>query len=107
MKHINESIIGRKGALVWPNPYGLTKKDAKGKIEGYPLEIITLALYETYLTRKDFDLESLQKFGLDCAFPWSDSKDGMYFWKSIFDKNFDIFYDTYTPEKLRERLEEK
>ena len=106
MKHISESIIGRKGALVWPNPYGLTKKDAKGKIEGWPLEIITLALYETYLTKSDFDLGDLQRRGLDYAFIWKYSMDGLDFWKSISDdKNFDIFYKTYTPAKLRERIE--
>jgi hypothetical protein len=103
MKHISESIIGRT-VSVWPNPYGLTKKDAKWKIKGWPLEIITLALYETYLARKDFDLNDLQRFGLDCAFSWGASEDGMSFWNSIFDKNFDIFYKTYTPAKLKERI---
>ena len=105
MKHISESIIGRKGVLVWPNPYGLTKKDAIGKIKGYPLEIITSALYETYLARINFDLNDLQSVGLDCAFTWSESKDDMSFWKSIFDKNFDIFYKKYTPAKLKKRIE--
>lgn len=105
MKHINESIIGRKGAPVWPNPYDLTEKDAIGKIKGYPLEIITLALFETYLTRSNFDLGDLQRQGLDYAFIWDSSKDGMYFWRSIYDENFDIFYKTYTPAKLKERIE--
>ena len=104
MKHINESIIGRRGTLVWPNPYGLTEKDAKGRIKGWPSEIITLALYETYLVRSDFDLEDLQRQGLICAFNWSSSKDGMVFWRSISNENFDIFYKTYTPETLKERI---
>lgn len=105
MKHISESIIGRKGAPVWPNPYDLTEKDAIGKIKGYPLEIITLALFETYLTRSNFDLGDLQRQGLDQAFIWIETKDGRLFWKSISDKNFDIFYKTYTPAKLKERIE--
>lgn len=107
MKHISESIIGRKGVNVWPNPYGLTQKDAKRQIEGYPLEIITLALYETYLVRDDFGLENLQKIGLHGAFIWDDTKDGYKFWNSIAHGEFDVFYDIYTPEKLRERLKEK
>ena len=107
MKHISESIIGRKGAPVWPNPYGLTEKDAKGKIEGWPLEIITLALHEIYLLRDNFDLTSLQRYGLNYAFVWEKSEDGHDFWESIRDEKFDIFYDKYTPAKLRERLEEK
>lgn len=105
MKHISESIIGRRGVSVWPNPYGLTEKDAIGRIKGYPLEIITLALYETYLTRDDFGLKDLQILGLDHAFSWNDSEDGMDFWGSIFNKNFGIFYKTYTPKKLKERIE--
>ena len=104
MKHISESIIGRR-APVWPNPYGLTKKDAIGKIKGWPLEIITLALFEIYLARDDFSLKNLQKIDLDCAFVWDKSKDGMYFWRSIADEKFDIFYKTYTPAKLKERIE--
>ena len=104
MKHISESIIGRKGVNVWPNPYGLTKKDAIGKIEGYPLEIITLALYETYLVRDDFGLKDLQKIGLHGAFVWDDTKDGYKFWNSIAHGEFDVFYDTYTLEKLKERI---
>ena len=107
MKHISESIIGRKGVNVWPNPYGLTKKDAIGKIEGYPLEIITLALYESYFVRKNFGLAGLQSEGLSCAFDWNKSIDGHKFWNTIAHGKFDVFYDTYTPKKLRERLEEK
>lgn len=105
MRHIHESIIGRKGTSAWPNPYGLTKEDAKGQIKGWPLEIITLALHETYLVRSNFDLGDMQKIGVDCAFDWSDSKDGMDFWDAISDKNFDIFYKTYTPAKLKEIIE--
>ena len=105
MKHINESIIGRRGMPMWPNPYGLTKEDAIGKIEGYPLEIITLALYEIYSSRLKFDLGDLQRQGLNNAFVWDGSKDGWRFWKSIFDKNFDIFYKTYSPTKLKEIIE--
>ena len=105
MKHISESIIGRRGASIWPNPYDLTEKDAIGKIKGWPLEIITLALFETYLARSNFYLEDLQRQGVDYAFIWDNSKDGQEFWKSILDKNFDIFYKTYTPAKLKERIE--
>lgn len=105
MKHISESIIGRKGTPVWPNSYGLTEKDAIGKIKGWPLEIITLALYEACLSRSNFDLGDLQRHGLNYAFVWDLSKDGLYFWKSIADEKFDIFYKTYTPAKLKERIE--
>jgi len=105
MKHIQESIIGRKGTTTWPNPYDLTQKDAKGQIKGWPLEIITLALYETYLVRDNFGLEDLQKEGLSCAFDWNKSMDGHKFWDSIAHGKFNVFYKTYTPAKLREIIE--
>ena len=109
MKSLKESFIKAKdlNKLGWPNPYGLTEKDAKGEIDRWPLEIITLILHETYLARQNFSLEDLQRQGLDCAFLWSESKDGIDFWESIRDERFDVFYDKYTPTKLKERLKEK
>ena len=106
MKHINESIIGRKGTSTWPNPYGLTQKDAKGKIEGWSLEIITLIMYEAMLARRgDFDISWLWDDGLMGAFMWENTEDGYEFWKNIENGNFDVFYKTYTPAKLKKRLE--
>ena len=110
MKHISESIIGRKGAPVWPNPYDLTEKDAIGKIKGYPLEIITLALYESLLFNGvDIQhlLQRLQKYGIIGEFDWSGTLNGSGFWCEIDHNNFDVFYEIYTPKKLKERLEEK
>ena len=113
MKTLKESFIKAKDLdkirLDWPNPYGLTKKDAKGKIEGWPLEIITLILHEIYLDEDvyKFDLTDLQRFGLQYAFQWLNSQDGIYFWEKINNGEFDVFYDTYTPSRLKERLKEK
>ena len=111
MKPLKESFIKAKdlNKLGWPNPYKLTKEDAIGEIDGWPLEIITLILHEIDIRRniRDFDLTDLQRMGLDCAFVWDKSKDGQDFWKSIRDERFDVFYDKYTPTKLKERLKEK
>ena len=110
MKPLKESFIKAKDLdklNKWPNPYDLTKEDAKGEIDRWPLEIITLALYETYLARDNFDLKDLQIQGLDGAFIWDESNDGHDFWKSIKDEKFDVFYDKYTPTKLKERLKKK
>jgi len=107
MKHIKESIIGRKGTTTWPNPYGLTQKDVKGQMKGWPLEIITLIIHEAMLARRgDFDINWLWDDGLMCAFTWENSKDGYAFWEKIDRGNFDVFYKTYTPAKLKKRLEE-
>lgn len=89
----------------WPNPYNLTKEDAKGKLEGWPLEIITLALLETKLIRDpSYTVKDLQERGVDCIFTWTKSKDGQDFWNNINHKIFNDFYKVYTPEKLKERL---
>ena len=91
----------------WPNPYNLSKKDQKGHLENVPLEIITLMLKETQLQKGDeFTLKDLQIWDVDGAFQWDLTKDGHIFWRKICNKDYQIFYDTYTPELLRKRLEE-
>ena len=108
MKHIHESIIGRRGISmqqIWPNPYGLTEKDAIEKIKGWPLEIITLALYETIKSKESQTIKNLQENGIFGTFAWISSCDGWKFWNEIYNHRFDIFYKTYTPEKLKERIE--
>lgn len=105
MKHISESIIGRKGISTWPNPYSLTKKDAKGHVEGWPLEVITLALLEAKRNIKSYTIKNLQDSGVSCMFSWGGTCDGRKFWSEIVTKNFDMFYARYTPETLKERLE--
>jgi len=112
MKTLKESFIKAKdldNLNNWPNPYDLTEEDAKGKIKGFPLEIITLILHEIYLKKgiHKFDLKVLQKLGLEYAFLWGDSQDGLMFWEKINNSEFDVFYDTYTPSRLKERLKEK
>ena len=76
---ISESIIGRKGIEIWPNPYHLTKKDATGKIKNWPLELITLALKEMELQHSERDLAYLQKNGPFMCFAWKPTKDGHFF----------------------------
>jgi len=90
----------------WPNPYGLTKKDAIGKIKDWPLEVITLTLKEMEIQYGKYDLNLLQTQGLSYAFPWDVAREGLRFWGYL-EGNFDLFYDLYTPEKLKERLEEE
>ena len=110
MKSLKESFIKAKdlNKLGWPNPYGLTEKDAKGQIKGWPLEIITLALNISKNVRGDnYNINDLCGTGINCAFGWDNTKEGYEFWKSINNKKFDVFYDLYTPQKLKERLEEE
>jgi hypothetical protein len=91
----------------WPNPYRLTKNDLQGWLKQVPLEIITLILKEAKdLEEKDFDIKELQTSEIDGAFEWKKTKDGHMFWRKICDKDYQVFYDVYTPEKLRKRLEE-
>ena len=91
----------------WPNPYNLSEKDLQGRLSHVPLEIITLTLKEAKVLRdKDFNTKKLQYSGIDGAFEWKKTKDGINFWREIRDGHFQVFYDKYTPETLRKRLEE-
>jgi len=94
----------------WPNPYNLTEEDAKGKLENTPLEIITLILKEMYLQGKRDCLKKAQTVGISSTLvlDWDKTKDGPRFWTNIwYNKRYDVFYDKYTPSKLRERIREK
>lgn len=89
----------------WPNPYGLTEKDQKGFLIGMPLEIITLAMkrfvdYHEFVT---YRIERLQSFGLN-NFVWRETKEGLDFWNSMDMKNYDVFYEKYTPKSLEKEL---
>lgn len=91
----------------WPNPYNLTEKDQKGMLEKVPIEIITLILKEIELQKGiNFKLKNLQINGIGGSFAWNETKDGSIFWNRMCNGNFNVFYDVYTPEKLRQRLEE-
>lgn len=115
MKTLQESIIGRKGLTIWPNPYKLTENDAFECLTEVPLEIISLALKEMeeqeqeqpqfgFSTSKHLQL--LQKHGIGGCFDWRETKEGPDFWSQINLNVFDVFYRTYTPEILRKRLKE-
>jgi len=115
MKPLKESFIKAKDldkmGKKWPNPYGLTEKDAKGKIKGIPLEIITLILKEMELQGKSYNaLLKIQTMGISSItiFDWYLTKDGPNFWSDIWYENeYNIFYKKYTPQKLKERLKEE
>lgn len=110
MKTLQESIIGRKGIVMWPNPYNLTKNDAVGYLAEVSLEIISLALKEMeeqnqfMSTTSGYLLMILQNNSLSGCFDWSKTKEGMSFWRQINYGDFDVFYRTYTPAKLKKRL---
>lgn len=108
------ALIGRhnvkNATLSWPNPFKLKDSDAKDSLEEYPIEIITLAMIEIILQensieRKDI-LKYLQDNGLAGSFTWANTKNDTFFWNDIRHNRFDTFYKTYTPESLKERIEE-
>ena len=111
MKPLKESFIKAKDLdklNKWPNPYGLTKKDAKDRLKDIPLEIITLILKEMELQGKTDCLYKAQNLGIssNLVFDWDKSKDGSRFWTDIwYAERYDVFYEKYTPQKLKERLE--
>ena len=113
MKTLKESFIKAKDldkiGERWPNPYNLTEED---KVNNMPLEIITLIIKEAELCSHNFKgkkhiLKYIKDKNIDMLFFYDKSKDGGYFWWNIIDGNYDVFYDKYTPEKLKKRLEEK
>ena len=99
----------RNADFPWPNPFDLKDSDAKGRISGYPTEVITLAMIEIMIQRvptvKDA-LSLLRTNGAEGSFSWYNTKDGRYFWDNMRNRHFDIFYQVYTPTSLKERIEE-
>lgn len=90
----------------WPNPYNLSKKDLQGWLKNVPLEILNLMLKEAKKQRDErYNLINLLKDRLRGAFDWWSSKESHEFWSDIEDENYQVFYDRYTPETLRKRLE--
>lgn len=109
MALINKRNI-KNANVSWPNPYHLTKEDAKGKLEDVPLEIITLILKEMVLQGKKDCLYKAQNLGIssNTILDWDRTKDGNKFWSDIwYAERYDVFYEKYTPHKLQERLKEK
>lgn len=99
----------RNADVPWPNPFDLKDSDAIGMLEGYPTEVITLAMIEIILqdhTAKKDILKMLQENTITICFSWSATKDGRYFWNNMRNRHFDIFYQVYTPALLKERIEE-
>ena len=88
----------------WPNPYNLTKEDAKDHVKGWPLEVITLALLESKKKIKSYTIKDLQNSGVSSMFSWDNTSDGWDFWHEMDNERFNMFYDRYTPEKLKEKL---
>ena len=109
MKSLKESFIKAKDLdnLGWPNPFNIQKSDITGKIEGVPIEIITLALIEYVLVSKQIEkpMKILQNDGIVGLFSWENSKDRHDFWSDIwYRKRYDVFYKKYTPKKLKDRF---
>lgn len=99
----------RNADVPWPNPFDLKASDAIGMLEGYPTEVITLAMIETILqdhTAKKDILKMLQENTITICFSWSATRDGVHFWHDIRYNRLDIFYKRYTPASLKERIEE-
>ena len=109
MKPLKESFIKAKDLdnLGWPNPFNIQESDITGKIEGIPIEIITLALIEYVLVSKQVKkpIKVLHDIGIIGLFGWNDSKDKHNFWSDIVNrKKYDVFYEKYTPKKLKDRF---
>lgn len=110
MALIDKNSIKYADISGWPNPYNLTEKDAKDRLEGYPLEIITLILKEMELQGRTNCLSRAQTVGISSShvLDWDKTKDGPKFWSDIrYMNRFDVFYDKYTPHKLQERIKER
>ena len=109
MKSLKESFIKAKDLdnLGWPNPFNIKESDITGKIEGVPIEIITLALIEYVLISKQVKkpMEVLHDIGIVGLFSWENSKDRHEFWSDIANrKKYELFYKKYTPKKLKDRF---
>jgi len=70
----------------------------KGCIEGWPKEIVDLALErfdDRNIDRGKTKLETLKLSGLSSAFNWAKSPEGHSFWDDINTRKFETFYKKY------------
>lgn len=108
MPLINKRNV-RHSSASWPNPFHLKESELIGAITGLPIEIVTLAIIEMIQQRPRLakPLEELSKHGLKGAFSWYDTIDDEDdFWPRINERDFDIFYERYTPSKLLAKVKE-
>ena len=78
--------------------YEITLKDTIGKIEGFPISIISY-IFKNYMKSKIEKLKDIQ-YDIYAVFVWSNTKEGHSFWKEILlDRNYSLFFDKY-PELI-------
>lgn len=80
--------------------YKVTKKDLKGDLEGYPLEIVRAMLIEQVLQGNPMNIDAFSNYVIAGAenggFDWVSSRQGREFWESVIgNRNFKRFYAEY------------
>lgn len=108
MPLINKRNI-KNADVSWPNPFLLKESEIVGAITGLPIEIVTLAIIEMIQQRPRLSnpLSELSKHGLKGSFSWYDTIDDEDdFWPRINERDLDVFYERYTPNKLIAKVKE-
>ena len=100
MKTLRESLFSKKNLDKNRNPYGITEKDIKGQIEGFPIGVVVRMMEKQEAQGNTPDVTVFQKDisagSDDGGFAWNNSVDGLNFWnKVIRGRNFDLFFEKY------------
>ena len=95
-------------------PFGLTKDDLKGMLEGMPMGIVVRMLEEqekqgnfpvVKIFQKDIFAERRLSDGSRGGFDWERTEAGFDFWSEVIEKeNFNVFFEKY-PEYRKYNLD--
>lgn len=81
-------------------------KEFKGKLAGFPKEVVEKILKRENLTMKEVSQVESQR--LHAGFSWESSKEGHDFWKNIFEnRRFDAFFKKYPKKEKKTKPKSK
>jgi len=86
------------------NPFGLTKDDLIGDLEGFPIGVVVRMLEEQEKHGNEPDVTVFQKYNGSSkdvgGFYWQRTEAGKKFWSDVIgDYDFELFYEKYPEYK--------
>ena len=99
MKTLKESLFSKKNIENSKiNKYGISKKDMKGDIEGFPIGIVVrmMELQESQGNKPDIEVFQNNRLSGRKGFSWGGTYEGFVFWNRVINnKNFNFFFERY------------
>ena len=104
MKTLKESLFNRKNLENY-NTYGISKKDMKGDLEGFPVGVVVRMMEKQEEQGNKADVKAFQRHSDETqnqgGFDWLETPEGYDFWWDVInEKEFNLFFEKY-PEYKR------